>query len=405
MSKVLGSLPSLDEIEPKIDKSDKFDWGISPSDEFSHVAAYHETGWVGFINLDQILSKAIEVKASDVHINTGLTTTFTINGDKEKQGKYVKPGMEEMQDLIREILNNVQYNEYLKDKDFVFAYVIKRGPYRGTRWRGIASGVSGGEGLTFRLINSKIPSLNELKIEKEILKWANYPDGLFLICGATGTGKSTTLASVMRNIQLTKKKKIITVEDPIEYPYTDDGLGLVVQREIGPDVRSYGAGLTAAMRQDPDIILIGEVRTGDELNELIRAGETGHLGISTLHTNSVATTINRIQGMFDGAERLRILSTLSDTLRGVCNQVLVKSIDGGRFACREILTINDEVSKMIANGDVSGIRNYQKSNRTTMEWKLAEAVIDGKCTEENAREKSSFPYEFDEALQILKYMR
>ena len=141
------------------------------------------------------------------------------------------------------------------------------------------------------------------------------------------------------------------------------------------------------MRQNPDVILLGEVRNTEEVTELLRAAETGHLAISTMHTNSVATTINRIQNLFSGNEQQRIMSTLADTLRGVANQVLIKDKEDGRFAVREILSINEEIKKMIVNGDVRGIREYQIDNNSTMEQKLAEAVKQGRCYEEEARKQ------------------
>ena len=153
------------------------------------------------------------------------------------------------------------------------------------------------------------------------------------------------------------------------------------------------------MRQSPDVILLGEVRNTEEVKELLRAAETGHLAISTMHTNSAATTINRIQNLFEGDEQRRIMSTLADTLRGVGNQVLVKDKNDGRFAVRELLSIDDEIRDLIIEGDVRGIRNYQIARKSTMEHKLALAVKSGQCLKSEAIKHSSDPKFFLKLLE------
>lgn len=343
------------------------------------------TGWIGLLHVDQILTEAIITGASDVHLTTDQKVSMSRNGDIVRYDGYIIPDNETMHLLIHEgILSHQQQAEFNRDFEYDGAYTLQYGPYTGTRTR-INIGRSFGKYfIVFRIINDFIPALEDLGIEQEIVEWSYYPNGLFMLCGPTGTGKSTTLASVVYNLMVTTRKKVITIEKPIEYIYPDDTNSLVVQREVGGDTRGFYEGLTSAMRQNPDVILLGEVRNTEEVTELLRAAETGHLAISTMHTNSVATTINRIQNLFSGNEQRRIMSTLADTLRGIGNQVLVKDMEDGRFAVREILTVNQEIKDLIVAGDVQGIRRYQIDREETMEHKLAKAVLEGKCLKEEA---------------------
>lgn len=402
-SEKVKELPKIEEIpEIKVkkepSKSALYDWG-EPFDDKIIRNTYADNGWVGTFNIDKVLSEAIEEKASDVHINADLPVSFTINGDLYHEPKFVIPNGEVMDTLVHAILTHQEYGEYAHKRDYDFAYIMKFGPYKGRRFRGNVGRSFGQDFLEFRVISETIPTMDELNVEPEIREWAELPNGLWMICGPTGTGKSTTLASIIHHTQLTERKKVITIEKPVEYTYPREGKALIVQREVGIDTNSFANGLTAAMRENPDIILIGEVRNNEEVSQLLAAAESGHLAISTMHTNAIATTINRIQSLFEGGERGRILSTLSDTLRGLANQVLLKDIHGNRFACREILTFNAETRKLVANGDVAGIRDYQRKHHITMEDNLVKLVKSGKCTKTEARNKAAFPEAFDRIMK------
>lgn len=341
------------------------------------------SGWVGLLHIDKILTDAIVLGASDVHINTSQVISMTYKGDIVRFPEYHVPDSETMEILINEGLLSHQQKDVLnKNLEYDGSYTIIHGPFAGRRTR-INIGLSFGDYfIVFRIINDRIPDLDELGIEDEILSWANYPNGLFLLCGPTGTGKSTTLASVLHHIQKTQDKKIVTIEKPIEYVYPDDYGSLVVQREVGEDTHGFYEGLTSAMRQNPDIIMLGEVRNTEEVTELLRSAETGHLTISTMHTNTVPSTINRIQNLFEGNEQRRIMNTLADTVRGIGNQILVKDVNGDIFAIRELLTVNDEIRDYIIEGDIRKIRDYQERHEITMEHGLAEAYKSGRCTRE-----------------------
>lgn len=219
------------------------------------------------------------------------------------------------------------------------------------------------------------------------------PSHLFLCTDEyVPTHNTNSLASIMRDIQLTQPKKIITVENPVEFVYPHDGKGLVIQRAIPEDCLSFGDGLTSAMRSAPNIILIGEVRNRKEVDELLRASETGHLAVSTIHTSNNVTTLNRIRSLYEGDEQRRILATLGDNLRGIVNQTLVKSLDGkSRFAVREILQVDFNIRKMIQEDRISEIRKIQEDNMTTMEHKLIDCVLMGKCSLEMAISKAPDP--------------
>ena len=358
-------------------------------DMVSSSSSYIETGWIYDLNLDLILSLAIEEDASDIHLTEGEPVCFTKYKKIIKKYEFPIPDETTMNDMSASIMTSVQHQSFVSRYELDFPYTIKHGRYAGRRFRGNAGRSNGADFFVFRTINDKIPSLEDLSIEQELVDWVNLPNGVWIVGGATGSGKSTTLASLLHHIQMTQPKKIITIEKPIEYTYPkDSGLSLVVQREVGEgqDTLSFDNGLTAAMRENPDIILIGEVRNTEEVSELIRAAETGHLAISTIHTNSVPTTINRIFSLFPTEEQGRIRSTLSDTLKGLVNQNLVpKKDEDGVFVVREILTITDEIRKMILKGDVLAIKEYMINNELTMEQQLYKAYKEDKCTYEEAR--------------------
>lgn len=346
------------------------------------------SGWIGFLHVDQILTEAIITGASDVHLTTGQKVSMSRNGDIVRYDGYPIPDDDTMHMLVHEgILSHQEQASFNRDYEYDGSYTLQYGPFAGSRTRINIGRSFGNYFIVFRIINDFIPALEDLGVEDEVVGWSKYPNGLFLLCGPTGTGKSTTLASIVHNLLITSRKKVITIEKPIEYIYPDDTPSLVVQREVGGDTRGFYEGLTSAMRQNPDIILLGEVRNTEEVTELLRAAETGHLAISTMHTNSVATTINRIQNLFTGNEQSRIMSTLADTLRGIANQALVKDKEDGRFAVREILSINNEIKELIVKGDIQGIRDHQIANKSTMEHKLAEAFLEGRCYESEARKQ------------------
>lgn len=606
------ALPKLDSIynsnsnKRLLPNTIETDFPPSPSaNEFGNqINDWANTGWIGMFHLDMVLSYAIEAGASDIHLNADKPVAFTVLGNIVKQHEFPIPDSILMEDLVKGILSHQAMGVFVRDLDYDASYVIKRGRYKGRRFRVSVYKNYGSDGIVFRTITDEIPTPDQLNIEEEVKSWFYQSSGAILVCGPTGSGKalhidtliptptgmkrvgeikigdkiydkdknltevldihqasrkdklykitlengevfkasgphewvvhnnkgllssvttdeifnkfeyeyfipklnfpvrlyngytveerkellysmtgnseleiikldeytdeiielanslgyytyyeneklvinktkskrltrivkvekikdnykdyfcfevdseshtyligntftithnSTTMASILREIQLTQEKKIITIEKPIEAIFPDDGKALVVQRAIPEDCVDFEFGLTGAMRQNPDYILIGEVRNQTEVSEFLRAAETGHLAMSTIHTVNNVTTLNRIRSLFSGEEQRRILATLGDVLRGIVNQQLVMRKDGtGRFAVREALTIDYKIRRLIAEDNFQAIRDFQEANGKTMEQQLAKAVLADKCTLEEARSKAPDQIYFDHVFE------
>lgn len=606
------ALPKLDSIynsnsnKRLLPNTIETDFPPSPSaNEFGNqINDWANTGWIGMFHLDMVLSYAIEAGASDIHLNADKPVAFTVLGNIVKQHEFPIPDSILMEDLVKGILSHQAMGVFVRDLDYDASYVIKRGRYKGRRFRVSVYKNYGSDGIVFRTITDEIPTPDQLNIEEEVKSWFYQSSGAILVCGPTGSGKalhidtliptptgmkkvseikigdkiydkdknltevldihqasrkdklykitlengevfkasgphewvvhnnkgllssvttdeifnkfeyeyfipklnfpvrlyngytveerkellysmtgnseleiikldeytdeivelanslgyytyyeneklvinktkskrltrivkvekikdnykdyfcfevdseshtyligntftithnSTTMASILREIQLTQEKKIITIEKPIEAIFPDDGKALVVQRAIPEDCVDFEFGLTGAMRQNPDYILIGEVRNQTEVSEFLRAAETGHLAMSTIHTVNNVTTLNRIRSLFSGEEQRRILATLGDVLRGIVNQQLVMRKDGtGRFAVREALTIDYKIRRLIAEDNFQAIRDFQEANGKTMEQQLAKAVLADKCTLEEARIKAPDQIYFDHVFE------
>ena len=606
------ALPKLDSIynsnsnKRLLPNTIENDFPPSPSaNEFGNqINDWANTGWIGMFHLDMVLSYAIEAGASDIHLNSDKPVAFTVLGNIVKQHEFPIPDSILMEDLVKGILSHQAMGVFVRDLDYDASYVIKRGRYKGRRFRVSVYKNYGSDGIVFRTITDEIPTPDQLNIEEEVKSWFYQSSGAILVCGPTGSGKalhidtliptptgmkrvgeikigdkiydkdknltevldihqaskkdklykitlengevfkasgphewvvhnnkgllssattdeifnkfeyeyfipklnfpvrlyngytveerkellygmtgnseleiikldeytdeivelanslgyytyyeneklvinktkskrltrivkvekikdnykdyfcfevdseshtyligntftithnSTTMASILREIQLTQEKKIITIEKPIEAIFPDDGKALVVQRAIPEDCVDFEFGLTGAMRQNPDYILIGEVRNQTEVSEFLRAAETGHLAMSTIHTVNNVTTLNRIRSLFSGEEQRRILATLGDVLRGIVNQQLVMRKDGtGRFAVREALTIDYKIRRLIAEDNFQAIRDFQEANGKTMEQQLVKAVLADKCTLEEARSKAPDQIYFDHVFE------
>ena len=606
------ALPKLDSIynsnsnKRLLPNTIENDFPPSPSaNEFGNqINDWANTGWIGMFHLDMVLSYAIEAGASDIHLNADKPVAFTVLGNIVKQHEFPIPDSILMEDLVKGILSHQAMGVFVRDLDYDASYVIKRGRYKGRRFRVSVYKNYGSDGIVFRTITDEIPTPDQLNIEEEVKSWFYQSSGAILVCGPTGSGKalhidtliptptgmkkvseikigdkiydkdknltevldihqasrkdklykitlengevfkasgphewvvhnnkgllssvttdeifnkfeyeyfipklnfpvrlyngytveerkellygmtgnseleiikldeytdeivelanslgyytyyeneklvinktkskrltrivkvekikdnykdyfcfevdseshtyligntftithnSTTMASILREIQLTQEKKIITIEKPIEAIFPDDGKALVVQRAIPEDCVDFEFGLTGAMRQNPDYILIGEVRNQTEVSEFLRAAETGHLAMSTIHTVNNVTTLNRIRSLFSGEEQRRILATLGDVLRGIVNQQLVMRKDGtGRFAVREALTIDYKIRRLIAEDNLQAIRDFQEANGKTMEQQLVKAVLADKCTLEEARSKAPDQIYFDHVFE------
>lgn len=357
-------------------------------------------------DVNAILADAIDYGASDIHISPSKGVFFTYLGDIRFMEEYPIPDGRVTQAVLDYIATNIASQRFIRDQELDTSFVLREDTVRrdqgveqrhvGRRFRVSFGREFDDVFIVLRVISDNIPSPESLGIEDDLLKIVHASAGLVMVNGETGAGKSTTLASLLREVQLRRPSKIITIEKPVEYVYPNDGRALVTQREVGRDTYSFERALTSAMRQAPDVILLGEVRDREEMSELLRAAETGHLAISTMHTKNVATTISRIMGLFQVDDQKRVLLSLADSLQTMVNQVLMKSADGkSRFAVRELLTINNEIRGYIAEGDVTAIRDYQIRHEITMEHELVRAAFSGRCLVETARANAVNLEEFD----------
>ncbi len=278
---------------------------------------------------------------SDLHLKAGAIIRFRINGILKLAGDE-KMTADEMILLAKEIMIPERFAALEKDKSLDFTYILDEN----TRFRVNFFHQMDGYSAVLRLIPVDIPSIDDLKLPGVIKDFTDYPRGLVLVTGVTGSGKSTTIAAMLDRINKRDKKHIITIEDPIEFVHKDKEC-LVNQRSLGQDTNSFSDALRGALREDPDIILVGEMRDLETIDIAIHAANTGHLVFSTLHTLDAKETIDRIIGMFPSGEQNRIRASLASVLEGVISQRLVPTIDGGRTAAIEILKKTARIEQLI----------------------------------------------------------
>ena len=289
------------------------------------------------------LKNLIHNGGSDLHLKSGAIIRLRVNGDLLKLGNN-EISHEELDGIAQAILSEKQYSDLVKNKELDCTYVLDEN----NRFRVNFFYQLNGLSSVMRIIPVKILTLEELSLPSIIKELSELHRGLVLVTGVTGSGKSTTLAAMLDHINRTKKKHIITVEDPIEFVHKDRE-SLVSQRGIGQDSHSFANALKGALREDPDIILIGEMRDLETIEIALHAANTGHLVFSTLHTLDAKETINRVIGMFPKEEQNRIRITLSSVLGGVVSQRLVKTVDGKRAAAIEVMKQTPRIADLIAN--------------------------------------------------------
>jgi len=304
--------------------------------------------------LDQILVKAQISGASDVHISTDLQPHARINGDILKLADFEKISGKDIVDTIGMITSKYVQTKLVNDFQSDFGYYNEKNK---TRYRVNAFRSRIGFCLAFRQLNTKIPELEKAGFPEIITKISNLEKGLILVCGPTGSGKTTTLATIIDYLNRKKRKHIITIEDPIEYLY-EPKESLIDQREVGKNVLSFADGLKGALREDPDIILIGEMRDKETIKMALTAAETGHLVFGTLHTMSASKTIDRIIDSCDVGEKDVIRSMLSTSLQAIILQTLFKKNDGsGRVPAFEVLLGINSVRNLIRENKIYQIDN------------------------------------------------
>lgn len=333
---------------------------------------------------EQLLRLAYERKASDIHITVHSPVMLRINGEmRPVNGENLTPY--ETMELAKDLMSAEQYETFLERGDFDLSYGIPDV----SRYRVNAYKQKGNVSLTIRLIPQKIPEMEALGLPPVARDFANKPQGLVLVTGPTGSGKSTTLAAIVDYINRTRSEHIITLEDPIEFVHEHKKC-IVNQREIGIDTASFGTGLRAALRQDPDVILVGEMRDLETIATAITAAETGHLVFGTLHTADAPQTIDRVIDVFPPEAQQQIRVQLASVLLGVMAQRLLPTADGqGRVAAIEVLVSTPAIANLIRSEKVHQIRSAMQTGKMqgmqTMEMALRELLQRGRITVDEAK--------------------
>ncbi len=344
------------------------------------------------MDITELLAFSAKQNASDLHLSAGLPPMIRVDGDVKRINL---PPMEhkEVHSLIYEIMNDKQrkdYEEYL-ETDFSFEVPGI------ARFRVNAFNQNRGAGAVFRTIPSKVLTMQDLGMGAVFKDISETPRGLILVTGPTGSGKSTSLAAMIDHINDNKYQHILTIEDPIEFVHTSKKC-LINQREVHKDTHGFNAALRSALREDPDVILVGELRDLETIKLALEAAETGHVVFGTLHTQSAAKTIDRIIDVFPAAEKSMVRSMLSESLRAVVSQTLLKKIGGGRVAAHEIMIGTPAIRNLIREDKVaqmySAIQTGASVGMQTLDQSLSDLVAARKITKETARVKAKTPDNF-----------
>src|SRR6476660_5458780 len=340
------------------------------------------------MDISELLAFVVKNKASDLHLSSGLPPMIRVNGDVRRINL---PPMEhkDVHAMVYDIMSDSQRKHYEENLECDFSFAIPNL----ARFRVNAFVQNRGAGAVFRTIPATVLSLEDLKAPKIFQEISDQPRGLVLVTGPTGSGKSTTLAAMVNYINETEHGHILTVEDPIEFVH-DAKKCLINQREVGPHTLSFANALRAALREDPDVILVGEMRDLETIRLAMTAAETGHLVFGTLHTSSAAKTVDRIIDVFPAAEKEMIRAMLSESLRAVISQTLCKTKDGsGRVAAHEIMIGTPAIRNLIREATVaqmySAIQTGNSYGMQTLDQNLTELVKRNVVSVDEARSKAA----------------
>jgi len=341
------------------------------------------------MDIAQLLAFGVKQDASDLHLSAGLPPMIRVDGDIRRINV---PEMDHKQvhDMIYDIMSDKQRKDFEEFLETDFSFEIPGL----ARFRVNAFNHNRGAGGVFRTIPSKILSLEDLNAPKIFQEISEYPRGIVLVTGPTGSGKSTTLAGMVDYKNDSEYGHILTVEDPIEFVHESKKC-LVNQREVHRDTLGFNEALRSALREDPDTILVGEMRDLETIRLALSAAETGHLVFGTLHTSSAAKTIDRIVDVFPAAEKAMVRSMLSESLKAVISQTLMKKIGGGRIAAHEIMIGTPAIRNLIREDKVaqmySAIQTGQNVGMQTLDQNLKSLLASGVVTKEEAQRKAANP--------------
>src|SRR5947208_7272258 len=340
-------------------------------------------------SIDDLLEQMVARSASDLHVTTHTPPAIRVRGQIERLNSYQPLSAEDSQQILYRILSTEQQKQFELKRQLDFSHSIPGL----ARFRVNVYFQKESIGAAFRLIPDELKTLEELGIPSSLHQLAEKPRGLVLITGPTGSGKSTTLAALIDEINRNRSEHILTIEDPIEFLHRHKRC-IVNQREIGPDATSFAEALRAALRQDPDVILVGEMRDLETIATALTAAETGHLVFGTLHTQSAPSTIDRIIDVFAAEQQEQIRIQIASSLQGVVTQALLPTADGsGRVPALEVLLPDDAVRNLIRQGKVEQIYSVMQTASSrgmqTMEQSLAELVMRGVITKHVALGASS----------------
>lgn len=335
-------------------------------------------------NVREILEEAKAAGASDVHITVGIPPKIRVNGKLITLTQYNRLLPADTLDMLLNIMTENQRNRFEEKGEYDMSFSI---PDLG-RYRVNAYKQRGSVALAFRLVGTKVPAPEELGVPASVIDLYQRKRGLILVTGPTGSGKSTTLAAIIDKINNCRDAHVITLEDPIEYLHQHK-MAMVNQREIGLDSENYANALRAALREDPDVILVGEMRDFETISVAITAAETGHLVLSTLHTIGAASTVDRVIDVFPPHQQQQIRVQFSNVLEAVISQQLIPTIDGkGRVAAFEVMHANHAVRNLIREGKSHQLTSVMQTNRKlgmmTMDEALQQLYFAGRISREMA---------------------
>ncbi len=339
------------------------------------------------VHIDELCAKVVEMGASDLHMAVGLPPCVRLHGKVMQLPEYEVFTPTHTQRIIYDILSDEQIQRFENDLELDMAYTAQHV----ARFRVNAYRDKTFVAAALRVIPSKIPTPEDLKLPPIIMELANRPRGLMLVTGPTGSGKSTTLAAVIDAINTLHEGHILTIEDPIEFVHPHKRC-VVNQREVGTDTRAFKNALRAALREDPDVILVGEMRDNETIHLAVTAAETGHLVFGTLHTNSAAESVDRMVGVFPSDQQEQIRTQLSNSLVAIVSQQLLRKVGGGRCAAIEIMICNSAIRNLIrenkAHQMLSVMQTQNGLGMQTMDQSLRDLFLKNFITYDDAVARS-----------------